>query len=192
MRKRNSIKQLNKTASHRKAMMRNMVTSLFEHERITTTRARSRVLKPYAEKLITRAKRNLKTGVSPETMLHNKREVLKHIKDRNVVIKLFEDIAPRFIEKNGGYTRIIHLQERQSDSAKMSIIELVDRKVKEQVDRTEKEVKKPVVKDKKQTKKVKEEEKKKDKESKKQDKDQKEKKRRKWFWGFQRKKGEEH
>lgn len=131
MRKRNKTKQLNRVASHRKAMMRNMVTSLFDHERIVSTRARCKVLRPYAEKLITRAKKNLEDGLKPEQVLHNKREVMKHVRDRDVVVKLFEDIAPRFKARPGGYIRIIHLPEREKDSAEMSIIELVDRKEKE-------------------------------------------------------------
>lgn len=130
MRKRNKVKQLNRVTSHRKAMMRNLASSLFDHERIVTTRARTKVLRSYAEKLITRAKNSLSDGVTPEKALHNKREVMKHIKDRAIVAKLFEEIAPRYKDRSGGYTRIIHLHERKSDSAEMSIIELVDRKEK--------------------------------------------------------------
>ena len=188
MRKRNSVKQLNRTYSHRKAMMRNMVTSLFEHERITTTRARGKVLQSHAEKLITRAKRNLQENIAPEAALHNKRQIMRVISDRSIVVKLFEVIAPRYKARDGGYTRIIHLPERQSDSAKMSIIELVDR--------TEK-VRKTPVKDakrapiKKKDEKVKETEKK-EKSEKKSDKDEKEQKRRKWFWNFRKNKGEDH
>ncbi len=135
MRKRNSVKQLNKVTSHRNAMIRNMATSLFEHERIVTTRAKSKVLRSYAEKLITRAKDNLKEGVKPESALHNKREVMKKLYSQDVVAKLFNDIAPRFKDRNGGYTRIIHLPDRKSDSSQMSIIELVDRKEKPKKDR---------------------------------------------------------
>jgi len=130
MRKRNSVNQLNRTASHRKAMIRNMAVSLFDHERIVTTRAKSKVLKSYAEKLITRAKKNLDDSVAPSSRLHNKRILMSQITDRGILTKLFDDLAPRYKERNGGYTRVIHLPERQSDSAKMSIIELVDRKEK--------------------------------------------------------------
>lgn len=143
MRKRNSVPQLNRTASHRKAMLRNMATSLFEHERVVTTRAKSKALRSYAEKLITRARRNLNTELKAEQSLHNKREIMKHIKNRDIVSKLLTDIAPRFKDRNGGYTRIIHLPERASDSSKMSIIELVDRKEKVRKARPEKEKKKP-------------------------------------------------
>ena len=128
MRKRNSVKQLNRVTSHRHAMMRNMVTSLFDHERIITTRARAKALRPYTEKLITRARKNLDPATSEHAKLHNKREVLKIVRDRDIAKKLFEDIAARFKERPGGYTRIIHLPERASDSVQMSIIELVERK----------------------------------------------------------------
>jgi large subunit ribosomal protein L17 len=135
MRKRNSVKQLNRVTSHRNAMMKNMAISLFDHERIVTTRAKSKVLKSYAEKLITRARANLDPAVKEETKLHNKREVLKHIADRDIASKLFDVIAPRYVNRNGGYTRIIHLPERKSDASQMSIIELVDRTVKPRKER---------------------------------------------------------
>ncbi|MEQ9364384.1 MAG: 50S ribosomal protein L17 [Leptospirales bacterium] len=127
MRKRNAVAQLNRTASHRKAMMRNMATSLFEHERIVTTRAKAKVLRSYSEKLITRAKANLDSDANPHTILHNKRTVMQSIRDRDIVKKLFEEIAPRYKERKGGYTRITHLAARKSDSAEMSVVELVDR-----------------------------------------------------------------
>lgn len=111
-------------------MMQNMATSLFDHERIVTTRAKSKAIQGYAEKLITRAKKNLAKDIEESAKLHNKREVMSKIKDRAIVVKLFEDIAPRFESRTGGYTRIIHLPQRKSDSADMSIIELVDRKEK--------------------------------------------------------------
>lgn len=111
-------------------MMRNMVTSLLEHERIVTTRAKGKVLRSYGEKVITRAKKNLKEGVTPEEILHNKREVMRDIKDRDVVAKLFDELAPRYKARQGGYIRIIHMPDRLSDSAQMSIVELVDRKEK--------------------------------------------------------------
>lgn len=130
MRKRNSVKQLNKVASHRTAMMKNMVTSLFEHEKIVTTRAKAKVLRSYADKLITRAKSTLDENLKPEQVLHNKRQLFRHIADRDVVVKMVSELAPRYKNRNGGYTRIIHLPERLSDSSKMSIIELVDKKEK--------------------------------------------------------------
>jgi len=124
------------------------------HERIVTTRARGKVLRSYAERLITRAKRSLKDE-RPEALLHGKREIMKTISNRDIVVKLFEDIAPRFKDRNGGYTRMIHLPERISDSSRMSIIELVDRKEGKK-DRPEKDRKEKAVSEKKEEKKEKE------------------------------------
>ncbi len=112
-------------------MFDNMVTSFFEHERIITTKQKAKELKKVSEKLITRAKMNLDM---PETetgkKLHNKRMVMRSIQNRDVVKKLFEDIAPRFKTRKGGYTRIYLLGERRDgDAAEMAIIELVERKV---------------------------------------------------------------
>ncbi|MCE9599894.1 MAG: 50S ribosomal protein L17 [Spirochaetia bacterium] len=149
MRKRNKVKQLNRVASHRKAMMRNMASSLFDHERIVSTRARCKVLRPYAERLITRAKHTAAGDLNAEQVLHNKREIMKHIADRDIVVKLIEDIAPRFKNRQGGYLRIIHLPERIKDSAQMSIIELVERKEKVRKTRAPAKAKKPTATDKK-------------------------------------------
>ena len=130
MRNRNSVKQLGRTHSHRKMMFNNMVTSLFKHERIVTTKQKGKVLKRISEKLITRAKKNLELPDSEVgKKLHNKREVLKVVKDRDVMDKLFNNIAPRFKERKGGYTRIYLLGTRPGDSAEMVIVELVDREV---------------------------------------------------------------
>ena len=129
MRHRNSVKQLGRTHSHRKAMFGNMVTSLFKHERIVTTKIKGKELKRISERLITRAKRNIDLSAKDEgKKLHNKREVMKVIKDRDIVKKLFEDIAPRFKDRKGGYTRIYLLGKRMGDAAEMSIVELVDKK----------------------------------------------------------------
>ncbi len=129
MRHKNNVKQLGKTHSHRKAMFNNMVTSLFEHERIVTTKQKGKELKRISEKLITRAKNNLEISDDEAgKKLHNKREVLKVVKDRDVMKKLFEDIAPRFITRKGGYTRMYLLGRRQGDAAEMAIVELVERK----------------------------------------------------------------
>ncbi len=127
MRKRNSVKQLGRTYSHRKAMFNNMVTSFFDHEKIITTKQKCKELKKISEKLITRAKHNLDVQDKAKE-LHNKREVLKVVKDRKVMTKLFEDIAPRFKERNGGYTRIYLLGRRPGDAAEMAVIELVEKK----------------------------------------------------------------
>lgn len=117
MRHRKSGRKLGRNTSHRKAMMRNMVTSLFEHEQIKTTDARAKELRKIAEKLITMAKRG---------DLHARRQVLKVVMDKQVVAKLFERIAPRYQERPGGYTRIIKLGHRSGDNAAMSLIELVE------------------------------------------------------------------
>ncbi len=117
MRHRKSGRKLGRNTSHRKAMMRNMVTSLFEHEQINTTDARAKELRKIAEKLITMAKRG---------DLHARRQVLKVVMDKQVVAKLFDRIAPRYQDRPGGYTRIIKLGHRSGDNAAMSLIELVE------------------------------------------------------------------
>jgi large subunit ribosomal protein L17 len=105
--------------AHQKLMVSNLATALFEHGRITTTEARARVLRPVAEKLITKAKRG---------DLHNRREVLKTIRDKSVVHTLFTEIAPSFEERPGGYTRITKIGPRKGDNAPMAVIELVTEK----------------------------------------------------------------
>lgn len=116
MRHRKSGKKLGRNTSHRKAMMRNLVTSFFDHEKITTTDARAKELKKMAEKLITLAGRG---------DLHSRRLALQVIRDKKVVAKLFDTIAPRYADRPGGYTRIIKLGRRPGDAAPVSIIELV-------------------------------------------------------------------
>ena len=128
MRNRNSVKQLGKVASHRDAMFSNMVTSLFIHERIVTTKQKGKELKKISERIITRAKKNLEIpGSEEEKKLHNKREVMKVIKNRDVIKKLFDDIALRFKDRKGGYTRMYLLDRRPGDNAEMAIVELVER-----------------------------------------------------------------
>ena len=109
--------------AHQKLMIANLATSLFEHGAITTTEARARVLRPVAERLITKAKKG---------DLHNRRQVLSTIRDKGVVHTLFEDIAPRFAERPGGYTRITKLGPRKGDNAPMAVIELVTEEYKPQ------------------------------------------------------------
>ena len=104
--------------SQQKAMLRNQATELFRHGRIRTTEAKAKLLRPYAERLITKAKAG---------DLHKRRQVLSEIRDRDVVAYLFDDVAPRFADRNGGYTRIVKLPPRKGDNARMAIIELVDR-----------------------------------------------------------------
>jgi large subunit ribosomal protein L17 len=108
--------RLGGSPAHQRLMLSNLATSLFEHGRITTTETRARLLRPVAEKLITKAKRG---------DLHNRREVLKTIRDKSVVHALFTEIAPTFAERPGGYTRITKLGPRKGDNAPMAVIELV-------------------------------------------------------------------
>ncbi|AKH78262.1 50S ribosomal protein L17 [Leptospira interrogans] len=142
MNKRNKVKHLNRNKGHRDALINNMITSLFKYERIESTQAKLKVVRSHAEKLITRAKKNLVTDLKPEVQLHNKREVMKKIKDREVVVKLFEDIAKRFETKNGGYTRVLKLVNRISDNSEVGILELTSRKerstlLKERIEKRE-------------------------------------------------------
>ena len=127
MRKRNKVAQLHRTAEHREAMLGNMITSLLYHEQIKTTVAKAKVTRQKVEKIITRAKKNL--GIEDAGQkLHNVRQVAKVIDDKEVLNKLFNDIAPRYAERNGGYTRILRLGKRVSDNSEMAIIELVEKK----------------------------------------------------------------
>ncbi len=129
MRHKNDVRQLGRTHAHRKAMFSNMVTSLFLHERIVTTKQKGKELKKISEKLISRAKNNIELSDEEQgKKLHNKREVMKVVKNRDVVKKLFDDIALRFKGRNGGYTRLYLLGNRAGDAAEMAIVELVERK----------------------------------------------------------------
>jgi large subunit ribosomal protein L17 len=111
--------RLGGSSSHQKAILANLATALFEHGRIKTTEPKARALRPYAEKLITHAKKGT---------LHNRREVLKKIRDKDVVHSLFAEIGPFFADRNGGYTRIIKVEPRKGDNAPMAVIELVQEK----------------------------------------------------------------
>jgi len=124
MRHNNSGRRLGRTTSHRTAMFRNMVTSFFSHERITTTDAKAKELRPIAEKMITLGKRG---------DLHAIRQASSFIREKSVVTKLFSTIAPRYKERQGGYTRIIKLGIRPGDNASMSIIELVEEELSSKV-----------------------------------------------------------
>lgn len=116
MRHRKKGRQLSRTRSHRRATLRNMATSLFLHERIETTTAKAKELRPYAERLITLARRG---------DVHARRLAATKIQDRKVLGKLFDEIAPRYAERPGGYTRVLKLGNRKGDAAEMSLIELV-------------------------------------------------------------------
>ena len=108
--------RLGGSPAHQRLIVSNLATALFEHGRITTTEAKARVLRPVAEKLITKAKKG---------DLHNRREVLKTVRDKSVVHTLFTEIAPTFSERPGGYTRITKIGPRKGDNAPMAVIELV-------------------------------------------------------------------
>ena len=110
-------RSLGSDPKHQRLMLRNLARSLFEHERLQTTEAKAKLLRPYAERLITKAKSG---------SVHDRRQVLSLIEDRDVVHKLFSDIGPRFAERNGGYTRVLKLGTRQGDGAGMALIELVE------------------------------------------------------------------
>ncbi len=111
-------RKLNRTSAHRKALFRNMVTSLLEHEQIRTTDAKAKDLRHWAERMITLGKRGT---------LHARRQALAFIRSKTVVKKLFDEVAPRFRDRPGGYTRVIKLGHRRGDAAPLSIIELTDR-----------------------------------------------------------------
>lgn len=110
-------RKLQKTSSHRKAMFKNMAAALFREGRIETTLPKAKELRSYAEKLITAAKTN---------NLASRRKVMSKIKDEEVVTKLFDEIAPQYSERPGGYTRILKMYPRRGDAAKQAIIELVE------------------------------------------------------------------
>ena len=117
MNHRNGFNPLSRTTAHRRAMSRNMVTSLFRFERITTTKAKAMEVRKAAEKLITRAK---------EDTVHNRRIAAKFIQDEKILNKLFTELGPRMKDRNGGYTRVLKIGFRQGDAADMVILELVD------------------------------------------------------------------
>lgn len=116
MRHRKAGRKLGRTAAHRKAMLRNMVTSLFEHERIVTTVPKAKEARRVADKMITLAKRG---------DLHARRQAHSYIQSKDVVAKLFDEIQEQYADRQGGYTRIIRTGIRQGDAAQMAILELV-------------------------------------------------------------------
>lgn len=136
MRHRVSGRLFGRTANQRKALFRGLIASLFEHERIETTLAKAKEIKKMAERIIT-------LGVRGD--LHSKRVALSHVPNRTAIAKLFNEIAPRFSGKNGGYLRLVQTRNRVNDSAPMAVIEFTDyeelRKQKETKDKKE-EVKK--------------------------------------------------
>ena len=112
----NGYRKLGRNSAHRRSMLRNLVTDLFRYERIQTTDCRAKEARREAEKMITLAKRG---------DLHARRQVLAYVKDEDVVSKLFDEIAPKYEERHGGYTRILKLGPRQGDVAEAVFLELV-------------------------------------------------------------------
>ena len=121
MRHLNSGRKLGRNPAHRRATLRNLVTNLFEHGRITTTLTRAKAARPVAEKIITLGKRDT---------LHARRQAAAYILTRDATKKLFGEIAPKFADRPGGYTRIIHAGIRVGDGAKVAILELVGYELK--------------------------------------------------------------
>lgn len=128
MRHQRAGRKFSRTSAHRKAMFKNLATALFLHERIQTTDAKAKALRPVAEKLITLARRG---------DLHARRQAAGQISDPAIVEKLFSDLGVRFKSRPGGYTRILKLGRRQGDAAPLSIIELVDAKAGTAAPKTE-------------------------------------------------------
>lgn len=116
MRHRKAVKKLGRDSSHRKAMLRNMVTSLFRYEQLETTDAKAKQLRPVAEKIITLAKRG---------DLHARRQALAYIRDKAIAHRVFEDLRERYLDRQGGYVRIIKKGNRKGDGAPVSVIQLL-------------------------------------------------------------------
>ncbi|OQX53139.1 MAG: 50S ribosomal protein L17 [Candidatus Aminicenantes bacterium 4484_214] len=135
MRHRVSGKRLRRDTSQRMALLRNLVTSFLERERIRTTLAKAKTTRPLAEKMITLGKKDT---------LHARRQALRFIYKKEVVRKLFEEIAPRFTERPGGYTRIVKLGPRAGDGAEMAILEMVGTEFKKKEKKKEKSLKEKV------------------------------------------------
>jgi large subunit ribosomal protein L17 len=110
-------RKLGRRTAHREAMLQNLVVELIDHERITTTEAKAKELRGFAERMITSAK---------EPTLANRRRAMSELTNKDIVRKLFDEIGPRFKERPGGYTRILKLMPRQGDAAPMALIELVE------------------------------------------------------------------
>jgi len=118
MRHRHGLRKLNRTSSHRLAMLRNMTVSLLKHEAIKTTLPKAKELRRVAEPIITLGKTNT---------LANKRLAFNRLRDRDMVVKLFDELGPRYKARNGGYLRILKMGFRQGDNAPMAYVELLDR-----------------------------------------------------------------
>lgn len=125
MRHRVSGRKLGRKTGHRNALRRNLITELFRHERIRTTQAKAKAIRGHAEGLITIAKRGLAQD-EELAVVNARRKAAARLNDPEIVRKLFEDIAPRYAERNGGYTRLLKLGPRKGDAAEMVLLELVE------------------------------------------------------------------
>ncbi|HEX2830970.1 MAG TPA: 50S ribosomal protein L17 [Burkholderiales bacterium] len=128
MRHRHGLRKLNRTSSHRLAMLRNMTCSLLKHELIKTTLPKAKELRRVVEPIIT-------LGKAPS--LANRRLAFNRLRDRDMVVKLFDEIGPRYAKRNGGYTRILKFGFRKGDNAPMALVELVDRPEESEVETEE-------------------------------------------------------
>ena len=126
MRHRVAGKRLGRDTGHRKLLRRNLINDLFQHERIKTTEAKARAIRGEAEKLITIAKRARANGDRAREV-HARRMLFARLRNKDVAAKVFDDLAPRYEERPGGYTRVYKLGMRHGDAAKMVLLELVDR-----------------------------------------------------------------
>jgi large subunit ribosomal protein L17 len=127
MRHRKSGRKLKRTASHRKALLGALASSLLLHKKIRTTTAKAKEVQPFVDRLITTAKRALAAQSNGRgNSIHARREVSRFVKDRSVVKTLFEEIAPKLVGRPGGYTRVVKLGQRHGDAAEVSVLELVD------------------------------------------------------------------
>jgi large subunit ribosomal protein L17 len=122
MRHRKAGRHLGRSTGHRLALYRNLMTELFRHERIKTTEAKARAVRPLAERLVEDALARM----AAEMALHARRQVLAELTDKDIANKLVDEIAPRFEERPGGYTRMFKLGARAGDAAKMALLELVE------------------------------------------------------------------
>jgi len=125
MRHRVAGRKLGRSSGHRRALYKNLITDLFRYERLETTEAKAKAIRPAAERLITLAKRGLDDG-RPKRVLHARRLAVGRLNDPLIARKLFEVLAPRYEDRPGGYTRIVKLNRRLGDGAKMAILELVE------------------------------------------------------------------
>src|SRR5438067_5326835 len=125
MRHRVAHRKLGRTTEHRLSMLRNQATNLLLHEHLTTTVPKAKELRPFVERIITIAKRGIAAGEANGRMLNARRLVMRDLQDRDIVTKLFDTVAPRFADRQGGYTRLLRIGFRKGDSAEVAQVELV-------------------------------------------------------------------